>query len=84
MTAELRARFVADPRAEALRFGLDEKTAAALERIDRDGLALAADSFARKRATAASSTWMPRPGPAGRGELPSTGLSASRTRSSAR
>jgi hypothetical protein len=48
--ADLRARFVADPRAEAMRFGLDEKTAAALARIDRDGLALAADSFARKRA----------------------------------
>lgn len=45
----LRARFLADPRGEALRAGLDEAAAASLTSIDREGLLLAAESFARKR-----------------------------------
>jgi hypothetical protein len=47
----LRAEFLADPVAVALAAGLDRQTAFALEQIDRDGLELAAESFARKRAT---------------------------------
>ena len=45
-----RERFLADPRGEALRAGLPADEVSTLERIDRDGLLLAADSFARKRA----------------------------------
>lgn len=44
----LRAAFLADPLAVARDAGLDEATAQSLARIDREGLALAADSFARK------------------------------------
>ena len=44
-----RARFLADPVAEALSAGLDEDTARALAGIDRPGLELAAASFSRKR-----------------------------------
>jgi hypothetical protein len=47
----LRTRFLADPRAEAVRAGLAEADAEALVAIDREGLALAADSVAHKRRT---------------------------------
>jgi hypothetical protein len=42
--------FLADPRAAAQRSGLSEAECAALEAIDRVGLELAVESFARKRA----------------------------------
>jgi hypothetical protein len=45
-----RARFLADPRAEAARAGLPEQQCRALEKIDRVGLEMAARSFAHKRA----------------------------------
>lgn len=45
----LRARFLADPSAEARRAGLDDAETAALAAIDREGLALAARSYAAKR-----------------------------------
>ena len=45
-----RARFLADPRREALNAGLTPEECAALETIDLVGLELAADSFGRKRA----------------------------------
>jgi hypothetical protein len=48
---ELRLRFIADPRAIAAAAGLDAAEAEALERIDRVGLELAAESYARKRAS---------------------------------
>jgi hypothetical protein len=44
-----RDRFLADPRREAERAGLSAVEIAALERIDREGLRLAADSFRAKR-----------------------------------
>jgi hypothetical protein len=44
-----RARFLADPRGAAAAAGLDARSCAALERIDRIGLELAAASFAAKR-----------------------------------
>ena len=44
-----RARFLADPAGEARRAGFDEVTAQRLAQIDREGLELAAQSFARKR-----------------------------------
>jgi hypothetical protein len=44
-----RARFLAAPLDEARRAGLDEEQCRALAAIDRQGLALAADSFAHKR-----------------------------------
>jgi len=47
--AEARARFLANPRAEAERAGLNELERQALENIDRTGLTLAARSFAKKR-----------------------------------
>jgi Aromatic-ring-opening dioxygenase LigAB, LigA subunit len=46
---DARARFAADPRAEAQRAGLSDAESAALERIDRAGLEMAARSFERKR-----------------------------------
>jgi len=49
---EFRAAFLADPRRAAAGLAPDE--IAALEAIDREGLELAADSFARKRAGRAS------------------------------
>jgi hypothetical protein len=52
---QARARFLADPRAEARRAGLDEADRDALAAIDVVGLELAADSFARKRARSAPS-----------------------------
>lgn len=45
----LRARFLADPRGEARRAGLDDAAVEKLAAIDREGLELAAESFARKR-----------------------------------
>ena len=45
----LRARFLADPVGEGVRAGLDRETAERLAEIDRVGLELAAESFARKR-----------------------------------
>jgi hypothetical protein len=47
--AAFRARFLADPVGEAARAGFDRATAERLARIDRVGLELAAESFARKR-----------------------------------
>jgi Aromatic-ring-opening dioxygenase LigAB, LigA subunit len=47
--AELRARFLAGPSAEAARAGLNPAQCEALERIDRVGLEMASRSFARKR-----------------------------------
>ena len=49
--SETRARFLADPRREAMNAGLTADDCSALETIDLVGLELAADSFARKRAT---------------------------------
>jgi uncharacterized protein (UPF0276 family) len=48
--ARVRARFLSDPVAVAVELGLGPTQAAAFARIDRAGLALAAESFARKRA----------------------------------
>jgi hypothetical protein len=47
--APFRKRFLADPRAVALASGLDEDEARRLQQIDREGLELAAESYARKR-----------------------------------
>ena len=47
--AKARERFLADPRGEAQRAGLTVEQVDALAAIDRDGLALAARSFERKR-----------------------------------
>jgi hypothetical protein len=47
--ASVRARFLADPLAEATRAGLTAPEVQALQHIDRVGLALAARSFAHKR-----------------------------------
>lgn len=46
----LRAAFLADPVAVARAAGLDVDTSRSLANIDRAGLELAAESFARKRA----------------------------------
>lgn len=48
--AEARARFMNDPRGEALRAGLDDTQAAALAGMDFSGLGFAARSFEKKRA----------------------------------
>jgi hypothetical protein len=48
---DARREFVADPSAAAREAGLAEADVAALERVDRVGLELAARSFAAKRAT---------------------------------
>jgi hypothetical protein len=48
---QARSRFLADPRREVLSAGLTAGDCAALENIDLVGLELAADSFARKRAS---------------------------------
>jgi hypothetical protein len=47
---EARGRFLAAPQAEAARAGLTEEQCRALEKIDRVGLEMAAQSFAAKRA----------------------------------
>lgn len=46
---EARAKFLADPRREAQRAGLNEQEIQALEKIDRVGLELTAQSLQRKR-----------------------------------
>ena len=46
---EARARFLADPRSEAAHAGLTEQQCLSLERIDKIGLQMAAQSFVRKR-----------------------------------
>jgi hypothetical protein len=48
---EARSRFLADRRREVVNAGLTENDCAALEKIDFVGLELAAQSFARKRAS---------------------------------
>lgn len=48
-----RARFLADPRGEAIRAGFDPHACEALAGIDRAGLELAARSFEKKRAARA-------------------------------
>jgi len=48
---ELRKEFLRDPRGACAGAGLAESEVTALAAIDRDGLALAARSFARKRAS---------------------------------
>jgi hypothetical protein len=47
---DARARFLANPGAEAARAGLSKEQCRALEKIDRVGLEMAARSFAHKRA----------------------------------
>jgi len=47
--ASVRTRFIADPRGEGERSGLTSDECDALERIDRIGLELSAQSFAHKR-----------------------------------
>jgi len=47
--AALRARFLARPYEEALAAGFDEARARELATIDAEELALAAESFAKKR-----------------------------------
>ena len=47
--AGARARFKANPRAEARRAGLSDEECTALEKADMAGLEMAARSFARKR-----------------------------------
>jgi len=46
---DARVRFLANPRDEARLAGLSDAECAALERIDRAGLEMAANSFERKR-----------------------------------
>jgi hypothetical protein len=46
---QARARFLADPRGEAIKAGLTQPEAVALERMDLTGLELFAQSLARKR-----------------------------------
>jgi hypothetical protein len=45
----LRERFLADPRGEAAKVGLNEREISALEKIDRAGLILTAQSLQKKR-----------------------------------
>ena len=52
---ESRQRFILDPRSEALRAGLSEHEATALENIDLIGLEFSARSLARKREKKANS-----------------------------
>lgn len=44
-----RERFLADPRGEATKAGLNERETEAVEKIDRAGLALTAQSLQKKR-----------------------------------
>jgi hypothetical protein len=46
---DARMRFLANPRGEAERAGLNEHECQSLEKTDRTGLALASRSFAKKR-----------------------------------
>jgi hypothetical protein len=48
--AAARARFSDDPKGEAVRAGLSAAEGAALEKCDRVGLEMAAESFGHKRA----------------------------------
>jgi hypothetical protein len=48
--ARARAAFLGDPRGEAVRAGLTPAQVEAMAGLDRLGLELAAESFARKRA----------------------------------
>jgi len=48
--ASFREAFLADPERIARAQGLDDAEVAALQRVDREGLELAARSFAHKRA----------------------------------
>jgi hypothetical protein len=48
--AAARARWLANPEAESRAAGLDAAGRAAMQRLDRPGLELAARSFAHKRA----------------------------------
>ena len=48
---DARHAFLADPRGAAVRAGLDDADVASLERVDREGLEMAARSFEAKRAT---------------------------------
>jgi hypothetical protein len=50
---QARQRFLSNPRAEATKARLTEQDFTALEIIDLVGLELAADSYAKKRATQA-------------------------------
>ena len=52
--AAARARFLADPAGEAGRAGLSARECEALRSIDRVGLDLAAESYARKRGASPS------------------------------
>jgi hypothetical protein len=45
----LRERFLADPRGEAAKAGLNEREIMAVEKIDRAGLILTAQSLQKKR-----------------------------------
>ena len=54
--AEARQRFLDDPEAEALRSGLNEEEARAFLQLDRNGLMMAAESYAKKRATTRTGT----------------------------
>lgn len=47
--ADLRARFLARPYEEARAAGFDDERARELQKIDAEELALAAESFARKK-----------------------------------
>jgi hypothetical protein len=51
---QFRVRFIANARAEADRANLSKDECAALEKIDRVGLEIAARSFAKKREQKAS------------------------------
>jgi hypothetical protein len=46
---DARQRFLADPRVEAAKAGLNEREIGALEKIDRAGLILTAQSLQKKR-----------------------------------
>jgi hypothetical protein len=48
--AEFRSRFLAEPRVEAARHGLDERETKAIVAIDKGGLKMAAASTNAKRA----------------------------------
>ena len=54
---EARRRFLADPVEEAMRAGVAPADAARLATVDREGIELAASSFARKRAKRAARGW---------------------------
>ncbi len=56
-----RIRFVADPRSEAIRFGLTEDEANEMANMDMVGLSMAAKSYERKRSNRKKGdgkTWM--------------------------